>query len=446
MPLKASFHTLGCRLNQAETAIIAKGFVEKGFDQVDFARAADLAVINTCTVTENSDAKCRHAIRKVQRLNPQAFIAVIGCYSQMAAAEIAAIDGVDMVVGNQEKMRLAELISDLNKSPEAKIIVSTITRDAFTLPDAGQAKRKTRANLKIQDGCDFMCTFCIIPFARGRSRPRDWDNLRREAENLAASGFKEVVLTGVNIGTFQLAEKNIVTVVDMLSELAGIERVRISSIEPTTIPAPLLERMADNNHKLLPFLHIPLQSADNDILRAMRRLYTIQEWIAFVETAVRRVPDLCLGSDVMVGFPGETKEKFAAVKQRLADLPLAYFHVFSFSERRGTAAVKLPGKVSAVERQRRSASLRQLSERKRRAYNRGFLGRQLPVLFEEKKGDYWRGYTENYIDVWLRDEADLRNQVVDVIIEEVKDTAVIGALPGKTGYVNSSTGLLMDAV
>jgi threonylcarbamoyladenosine tRNA methylthiotransferase MtaB len=424
----ASFYTLGCRLNQAETAIISKGFADKGFVVAEDSAAAAIAVINTCTVTENADAKCRNMIRRIQRRNPDTYIAVVGCYSQMAAETIASIDGVDLIVGNQEKMQLANIVTSLQKNTTPEVRVSTIRKEAFAIHTLGQESTKTRANLKIQDGCDFMCSFCIIPFARGRSRPRDWANLCAEAKTLTANGNREIVLTGVNIGTFDLPDKSIVDVVDMLDGLNGLERIRISSIEPTTIPDGIIERMADPGHKLVPFLHIPLQSGSDTILKEMRRLYTRQEWEDFIVDACKRIPDVCIGTDVMVGFPGETTPLFRETKQFLADLPIAYFHVFNYSERKGTKAVKLPNKVTLAERQRRSDVLRELSERKRQQYNQQFIGRTLPVLFEEYKKEHYWGYTENYIRVKVATTADLKNQVHEVNLRAAEDMILLGNL------------------
>ena len=426
---KASFFTLGCRLNQSETAIISKGFENKGYEIVDEDEAVDLAVINTCTVTENSDAKCRNAIRKIQRKNPDAYIAVVGCYSQMAADEIAGIEGVDLVVGNQDKMRLAQIIESPVKENGTKILVNKIERKAFVIDSIGQSQLKTRANLKVQDGCDFMCTFCIIPFARGRSRPREWNNLVDEARQLAFSGFQEIIITGVNVGTFDLSDKSIVDIVDMLDEFSGIKRIRISSIEPTTIPEGIIERMANADHKLVPFLHIPLQSGSDSILKSMRRLYTTNEWSDYILNAYKKVPDLCIGTDVMVGYPGESVDQFKETKKFLVDLPLAYFHVFNYSERKGTPAVKMENKVEYHERARRSEVLREVSDRKRMAFYREYLRRTKEVLFEERKNDgTFTGFTDNYIKVAVKTDDDLSNKILPVKLESLNGKVVNGKI------------------
>jgi threonylcarbamoyladenosine tRNA methylthiotransferase MtaB len=425
---KANFFTLGCRLNQAETSIISKSFENIGYEIVGEEEHADLAVINTCTVTENSDAKCRNLIRKVLRKNPDTYIAVIGCYSQVAAEKIAQIEGVDIIVGNQDKMKLAGIIDKPVKEEKTRIIVNRIERRPFTIDTIGRSQQRTRANLKIQDGCDFMCSFCIIPFARGRARPREWNNLTKEVAQLADAGFKEIVLTGVNIGTFEYDGRNIVDVVDLLNGYSSIERVRISSIEPTTIPDGIIERMADSSHSLVPHLHIPLQSGSNSILKAMNRLYTAEEWSDFALKAYDAVPDLCLGTDIMVGFPGETEKLFLDTKKFLADLPLAYFHVFNYSERKGTKTVKMPGKVTHAERARRSAILREQSERKRMTFHHRFIGKTLPVLFEEEKNGLYNGYTGNYIRVTAYSDKDISNRILRVKITEADGKEVKGSI------------------
>ena len=320
-------------------------------------------------------------------------------------------------------MNVAQLFDNPVKEDKPRIIVNRIERKPFIIDTIGQSQLRTRANLKIQDGCDFMCSFCIIPFARGRARPRDWNNLVDEVRELAFSGFKEIVLSGVNIGTFDINGNNIVQVVDLINEFAGIERIRISSIEPTTIPDEILQRMADPEHSLAPFLHIPLQSGSDDILSAMRRLYKTSDWSEYIKRVYKSVPDICIGTDVMVGFPGETEAHFIETKKFLADLPLAYFHVFNFSERKGTQAVKLDNKVSYAERSRRSEILREMSKRKRIAFNHRFLGQQMPVLFEEIRDDgSYAGYTENYIRVIADSQKNISNIISSKSIASANDT------------------------
>ena len=424
---RAALHTLGCRLNQSETRILEEKLAADGYVIVPFHEAADLGVINTCTVTREADAKSRKSIRGFIRRNPEAFVAVIGCYSQVGASEIAAIDGVDLIVGNQEKLNVLDFVGDGKLKPPL-IVRDRIDRDDFTIEVDGLGESTRRANLKIQDGCDFMCSFCVIPFARGRARSRDFENLLDEARMRVDRGAKEIVLTGVNIGTYANSGRRIVEVVDALDAIAGLHRIRISSIEPTTAPHALLERMRDTNHRLVPYLHIPLQSASNAVLKTMRRLYTREDYLDFIETAAGAVPDLCIGADIMVGMPGETESDFEATAALLSESPLSYAHVFKFSERKGTAATRMGDRVSAEEMNRRSATLRSISARKLRAFHERHRGRVLTVLFEHEDHGHWTGYTENYIRVALRTDAILRNCSVDVEVGESAGEFVHGHL------------------
>ncbi len=409
---------MGCRLNQSETALICEQFRRQGYQVVKWGQISDVAVINTCTVTLTADSKARHAIRSAIRTNPQTFVAVVGCYSQMGYKVIADIPGVDLIIGNQEKLNLLDYLPD-HKQESPVIIRNQITRDDFSIEVVGQADLTTRANLKIQDGCDFMCTFCIIPFARGRSRSRDFQNLCQEARELAKQGFKELVLTGVNVGTFASGDRTVVDVVDALHATEGIERIRISSIEPTTIPKGLLDRMNDSEHALVPYLHTPLQSACDPILQLMKRKYSAQEYFDYLQFAQNKVPGIALGTDVMVGFPGESEDLFAEMYERLANSPLMYFHVFSYSQREGTPAVKYEDQVSPEDKKKRSARLRMLSELKRKAYYKKFKGKELDVLFETSDNGYWFGYSQEYIRVGLASDQDLSNQIIRVKIKNL---------------------------
>ncbi|MBF0286545.1 MAG: tRNA (N(6)-L-threonylcarbamoyladenosine(37)-C(2))-methylthiotransferase MtaB [SAR324 cluster bacterium] len=428
---RVSFHTLGCRLNQAETSTILKSFVENDYEIVPFSEPAHICVINTCTVTEHSDAKNRQIIRSIHRKNPEVCIAVIGCYSQMAAEEIKKLDGVKLVIGNAEKLNLVSYIEQAQQRNTPLIINSKIAREAFTEPVFQQDNQTTRAHLKIQDGCDFMCSFCIIPFSRGRSRSRHSQNITDEATTLIAGGAKEIVLTGVNVGTYWDDKKTLVDVVDMLDQLPDLKRIRISSIEPTTLSRSLLIRMADCHHKLVPYLHLPLQSGSNTILAEMKRQYTRESYIEEMRSAFEQVPDLCIGTDVMVGFPGETEIEFEKTLQLLDSLPFAYFHVFPFSERKGTPAAKLNQKVHSKEKKERSTMLRELSQEKRSSFYQDFIGKIRPVLFETPKmAGESVGYTDNYIKVCLPEPlgAELTNQMLPVRLLEYQKDVMAGQL------------------
>ena len=425
---KATVHTLGCRLNQSETNLIRDQLVDRGYDIVPFGATADLAVINTCTVTRTADSKCRSAIRQFTRRNPGAITAVVGCYSQMGYKEISGIKGVDVIIGNQDKLNVLDYIGE-TKNEVPVIVRECIDRDDFTISFAGELPFNQRANLKIQDGCDFMCTFCIIPFARGRARSRDFQNLLDEARNLVERGVRELILTGVNIGTYEHSVKGIVDIVDALDDLDGLTRIRISSIEPTTIPETLFERMRDPSHALLPYLHMPLQAGSDEILQAMRRKYSVQEFLDFLGKADAAVPDLCIGTDLMVGFPGETDEHFNQTCQTFLDGPFAYCHVFTYSERAGTPAAKRDDHVSMPERKRRSVHLRRLSAARRHDFHERFLDYEFPVLFETLREDTWPGYTPNYIRVVVPDTGeDLTNRCGLVCLDSVRADFIEGSL------------------
>ncbi|MFQ5750809.1 MAG: tRNA (N(6)-L-threonylcarbamoyladenosine(37)-C(2))-methylthiotransferase MtaB [bacterium] len=426
---KASFYTLGCRLNQAETALISNTFKEKGYQIVEFGQATDVCVINTCTVTEHADAKCRQLVRQVLKRSPAAFVAVVGCYAQMASESLHRIEGIDLIVGTQEKMQVSDMIDVLQKLPEPLIRRTKINKSPFTIHSVGNYENATRANLKIQDGCDFMCTFCIIPFARGRARSRAFWDIQREAIALVERGHQELVLSGVNIGTYAYEGKSLLDIIKMLETIAGLQRIRISSIEPTTIPEELITYMAASN-KLCHHLHIPIQSGDDSILNNMRRLYSAAEYVAFIDKVIKRIPDVCLGTDVLVGFPGEGEAEFENTRKLMLELPFAYFHVFPFSERDGTPAVKMESKISYHLKKERSQILRKLSSQKRRAFYKQQIGKTVSVLMEEKNASgYFQGFTSNYVKVGTATNADLTNQFVNIILHEVSNrNMVIGAI------------------
>ena len=424
---RASVFTLGCRLNQSESQHLRDRLERSGYSLVPFGAKADLGIINTCTVTRTADAKCRQVIRQFVRRNPNAFTAVVGCYSQMDAAALAEIPGVDLIVGNQEKMNVLSY-AGLGKNPRPLIIRDRIERSDFSIVYHGDRPFTRRANLKIQDGCDFVCSFCIIPFARGRSRSRDFLNLVEEARNLEARGVKELVLTGVNLGTYCNSGFSIVDVVDQLNLLPGIERIRISSIEPTTIPWELCHRMRDRGHALLPYLHIPLQSGSDRILKLMRRRYRMRDITQFIENVHDSVPNLCIGTDLMVGFPGETAADFGDTCSAFLELPFAYCHVFPYSERAGTTAARRSDHIPVTERSRRSAMLRRLSAQKRHDFYLAHVGKTMEVLFEDCSAQRWPGYTGNYIRVVCQSSADLTNRRGRVKLEGVGADIMQGTL------------------
>ncbi len=423
---RVAFYTFGCRLNQAETNIIQQTFQARGYPVVDYRQQPDVVVVNTCTVTENGDADTRKLVRKLVRHNPDVQIALVGCQAQVQREKLLELPNVRWVVGNARKMDFVDILENANTA-EPQVITPTIERQSFTLPAAGLTTSHTRANLKIQDGCDFFCSFCEIPFARGRARSRQFDDLLQEARQLADAGFKELVLTGINIGTYQDGNHTIVEVVEALESIDGLERLRISSIEPTTIPWALIEKMAASS-KLVPHLHIPLQSGSNAILKQMKRLYTREEFAAFLERVVEAVPDVCLGTDVIVGFPGETDDDFRETYRFLKAMPFAYFHVFSYSARDHAPSRKLGNAVPREVIQERSRLLRELSARKRRLFHQRFVGKSVSVLFEQQKNGIWEGLTPHYIRVRVKYPENLKNQIRMVRITEVNDHQVTGEL------------------
>ncbi len=426
---RASLYTLGCRLNQAETAIISSTFKQKGYEIVDFGKPTDVCVINTCTVTEKADAECRKLVRQILRRSPEAFVAVVGCYAQIGTEALQQIDGIDLIVGTEEKMRVSDFIDIPHKLPTPVIRKSKISRTPFTISSVGNYEHATRANLKIQDGCDFMCSFCVIPFARGRARSRAFWDIQREAIELVELGHKEIVLTGVNIGTYGFDGKTLLDVIKMLERIDGLERIRISSIEPTTIPMDLVEHMAESL-KVCRHLHVPIQSGDDTVLKNMRRLYSVSEYASFLEMVQKRVPEICFGTDVMVGFPGEGEPEFQNTVKLLKESLLAYFHVFSFSERGGTAAARMPDIVDVQTKQERSRILRNLSKRKRRDFYQKQIGKTVRVLMEDRnENGLFQGLTDNYIKVGIATERAFSNQFVSLRAEKlVGDELLFGTI------------------
>lgn len=425
MKKRAAFHTLGCRLNQSETNLLTEKLCEAGYEIVPFGEEAELGIVHTCTVTNEADAKSRKMVRQFIRKNPGAYTAVIGCYAQMSAKSIAAIPGVDLVVGNQKKLNVLDYVA-AGKNATPLIVQDRIDRNNFGI---GYPKTDTRiterTNLKIQDGCDFMCSFCIIPFARGRARTRDFQNLLDEAKHLVNRGARELILTGVNIGTYDSGGRDIVDVVDALNEIHGLWRVRISSIEPTTIPEALLTRMADTRHNLVPYLHIPLQAGSNAILDAMRRRYTREEFLAFIRRAAQVVPGIGIGTDIMVGFPGETDADFEETCDVLESSPLFYAHVFKYSERAGTASVRIRGKIPPELIAARSARLRKLSAAKTRQLYERHVGREMDILCEPRRDGLWEGYTENYMRVAVACDGEHLNKLMRVRLAENRGDVLI---------------------
>ena len=421
-----AFHTLGCKLNFAETSTIARLFKEKGFIKKSFLEPADVYVINTCSVTENADNECKSIVKSALLKNPEAFVAVVGCYAQLKPEEISKIEGVDVVLGATEKFKLLNYIHLSGKHLHAQIHNCEIS-DANFFVDAYSVGDRTRSFLKVQDGCDYSCTFCTIPLARGKSRSDLIENVIRNANKIASEGVKEIVLTGVNIGDFGKAQlitedfknKKEVTFLDLimaLDEVKGIERFRISSIEPNLLKDQIIDFVAKSK-KFVPHFHIPLQSGSNVLLKLMKRRYHKELYADRINKIKTLMPDCCIGVDVIVGFPGETNELFLETYNYLNELDLSYLHVFTYSERDNTEAIDLPNQVPIVERKRRNKMLRILSAKKLRLFYEQQKGKILSVIFEnENKKGFMYGFTQNYVKVKYPFDETLCNSILNVTI------------------------------
>jgi len=402
---KVAFYTLGCKLNFSETATIARNIQDEGFDRVEFSEFADIYVINTCSVTENADKRFKTIVKQAQRANASAFIVAVGCYAQLQPEELAAVNGVDLVLGATEKFKITDYLNQLTKNDTAAIHSCEIADADFYVSSYSTGDR-TRAFLKVQDGCDYKCTYCTIPLARGVSRSDTLQNVLDNAKKIANQGIKEIVLTGVNIGDYgkgeygnKKHEHTFFELVQALDTITGIHRLRISSIEPNLLKNETIDFVANSN-SFVPHFHIPLQSGSNVMLKAMRRRYMKELYVNRVEHIKRVLPNACIGVDVIVGFPGETDEIFLETYNFLNDLDISYLHVFSYSERPNTHAATLPDKVSKSIRSKRSKMLRGLSAKKRRAFYESQINTTHTVLFEgENKEGYIHGFTENYVKV-----------------------------------------------
>jgi len=402
---KVAFYTLGCKLNFAETSTIARSFEEDGYIRVDFDDPADIYVINTCSVTENADKQFKQIVRKALKTNPKAFLAAVGCYAQLKPEELASVDGVDLVLGAKEKFNITQYIDDLTKNNEGIVHSCEISETDFYVGSYSIGDR-TRAFLKVQDGCDYKCTYCTIPMARGISRSDTIENILNNAKKISDKGIKEIVLTGVNIGDYgkgefgnKKHEHTFFELVQALDKVEGIERLRISSIEPNLIKDETIDFIAQSK-SFVPHFHIPLQSGSNEILKKMKRRYLRELYVSRVAKIREVMPDACIGVDVIVGFPGETDEHFLETYHFLNELDISYLHVFTYSERDNTEAVLMDGVVPDAVRAKRSKMLRGLSAKKRNAFYESQLGKEKTVLFEsDNKQGYIHGFTENYVKV-----------------------------------------------
>jgi len=412
---KVAFYTLGCKLNFSETSTIGRLFTDAGYAVVDFTDGADVYVINTCSVTEHADKKCRKVVKEALKYSPNAYVTIVGCYAQLKPTEIAEIEGVDMVLGAAEKFRIVEFISDLTKQPKAVVHQQNIEKVNHNFIAAYSIGDRTRTFLKVQDGCDYPCTYCTIPLARGGSRSDTIENVVNRARQIAESGVKEIVLTGVNLGDFGIRngerEDRFLDLVKALDEVEGIERIRISSIEPNLLSTDII-RFVATSKRFVPHFHIPLQSGSNKILGLMRRRYQRELYVDRVATIKALIPNCCIGVDVIVGFPGETHDDFLDTYQFLNELDISYLHVFTYSEREQTAAAEMPGVVAGSTRADRSKMLHILSDKKRRAFYTSQIGTDGEVLFEDdQKNGYMHGFTKNYVKVRAKYDPVMVNEI-----------------------------------
>ena len=428
---KVAFYTLGCKLNFSETSTIARNFQDEGFDRVDFEEVADMYVINTCSVTENADKQFKQVVKKALKLNDKAFVAAVGCYAQLKPEELAAVDGVDLVLGATEKFKITDYINDLAKNDMGEVHSCEIEDADFYVGSYSFGDR-TRAFLKVQDGCDYKCTYCTIPLARGISRSDTMEGVLKNAAEISAKGIKEIVLTGVNIGDYGKGEfgnkKHEHTFLDLVTQLdkvEGIERLRISSIEPNLLKNETID-LVSKSRAFVPHFHIPLQSGSNEILKKMKRRYMKELYVDRVNKIREVMPHACIGVDVIVGFPGETDEHFLETYHFLNDLDISYLHVFTYSERDNTEAAVMEGEVAKNVRSKRSKMLRGLSVKKRRAFYEGQIGTNRSVLFEnENKEGYIHGFTENYVKVKTPWNPELVNTLHNVQLTKIDEDGAV---------------------
>jgi len=425
-PKTVAFHTLGCKLNFAETSTIARQLIGAGYEKVDFDSPAQVYVINTCSVTDNADKECKFHVKRAVKANPEGLVVVLGCYAQLKPEEISAIEGVDLVLGAKEKFNLLNFLDDLRKAEASAQVHSCEIEDADFFIGSYSIGDRTRAFLKVQDGCDYKCTYCTIPMARGISRSDTIENIVKNAKEIAGQNIKEIVLTGVNIGDYGKGEfgnkKHEHTFLDLVKELnkvEGIERIRISSIEPNLLKDETIELVAKSQN-FVPHFHIPLQSGSDEILKKMKRRYLTTLYTNRVKKIREMLPDACIGVDVIVGFPGETEEKFLETYKFLSELPISYLHVFTYSERDNTEAVEMEGVVPISERKKRNKMLRILSEKKKMAFYQSQIGKTLPVLWEhEEKNGMMFGFTDNYVRVQKPYDEKSVNKVERVKLEKI---------------------------
>jgi len=432
---KVAFQTLGCKLNFSETSTIARSCEEDGYEKVAFKEHADIYVLNTCSVTENADKECKRLVRQVLKINPDAFVVIIGCFAQLKPNEIAKFEGVDLVLGATEKFKLSSYLNELSKQEGTEVHSCEIV-DADFFEGAYSIGDRTRAFLKVQDGCDYKCTYCTIPLARGISRSDKLENVLSNAKEISEKDIKEIVLTGVNIGDYgkgefgnKKHEHTFLELVQELDKVAGISRLRISSIEPNLLKDETID-FVSNSSVFVPHFHIPLQSGSDELLKKMKRRYHTGLYKERVKRIKHKMPDACIGVDVIVGFPGETEEHFQETYTLLNELDISYLHVFTYSERANTQAAEMSHVIDKGVRHQRSKMLRILSAKKKRAFYEKNIGSNRTVLFEhENKMGYIQGFTENYVKVKVPYDPGFRNQILNVKLNDIdEDGSVLATI------------------
>ena len=429
---RVAFYTLGCKVNQYETEAMLELFEKEGYEKAETEDYADVYVINTCTVTHMSDRKSRQYIRRMKKKNPDAIIAVVGCYSQVSPEEILSIDEVNLVMGTNDRKKIVEEVKKIDASRKVSTVDDIMKVKAFEEIEINKTNGKTRAFLKIQDGCDRYCSYCIIPYARGRVRSRDLESIVKEVENLAANGYKEVVLTGIHVASYgkDIKETDIklLDVIKQINNIEGIERIRLSSVEPILFTDEFVEAVSAMD-KVCPHYHLSLQSGCDETLKRMKRRYTTEEYKAIVDRLRAAIPNVSITTDVIVGFPGETNEEFDKTYEFLKDIELTHMHIFKYSPRKGTPAATMENQVDPSTKHERSEKLLQLNEENFKKFGQKMLDKEFNVLFEQKVGDNkFEGLTENYVKVIVESDKDLSEQILKVKITDVKNEFLEGIL------------------
>ena len=429
---RVAFYTLGCKVNQYETEAMLELFEKEGYEKAETEDYADVYGINTCTVTHMSDRKSRQYIRRMKKKNPDAIIAVVGCYSQVSPEEILSIDEVNLVMGTNDRKKIVEEVKKIDASRKVSTVDDIMKVKAFEEIEINKTNGKTRAFLKIQDGCDRYCSYCIIPYARGRVRSRDLESIVKEVENLAANGYKEVVLTGIHVASYgkDIKETDIklLDVIKQINDIEGIERIRLSSVEPILFTDEFVEAVSAMD-KVCPHYHLSLQSGCDETLKRMKRRYTTEEYKTIVDRLRAAIPNVSITTDVIVGFPGETNEEFDKTYEFLKDIELTHMHIFKYSPRKGTPAATMENQVDPSTKHERSEKLLQLNEENFKKFGQKMLDKEFNVLFEQKVGDNkFEGLTENYVKVIVESDKDLSEQILKVKITDVKNEFLEGIL------------------